>query len=241
MNMAYHDAKYADLYEETLYNAILGSIDLRGKEFLLSQIPWIPAVALPLACLPVLRRQHSPRPAHASDLDVFQKRRSIYVNLFIGGSATIENVAGTNVELVQTTDYPWDGRVSITVNPAAEKNFAVNIRVPNRNVSKLYTSSPEADGIVSLSVNGKYIQPTMDKGYAVINRAWKAGDKIDFILPLKVQRVKASGNITADKGRVALRTAPWSTILKAPTKTSASFSVRSPNFPRSGNPIFWAA
>jgi len=35
MNLAYHDAKYADLYEETMYNALLGSIDLEGKEFLL--------------------------------------------------------------------------------------------------------------------------------------------------------------------------------------------------------------
>ena len=33
MNLSYHDAKYADLYEETLYNALLGSIDLRGKNF----------------------------------------------------------------------------------------------------------------------------------------------------------------------------------------------------------------
>ena len=33
MNLAYHDAKYADLYEETIYNALLGSIDLEGKNF----------------------------------------------------------------------------------------------------------------------------------------------------------------------------------------------------------------
>ncbi|HEX5397957.1 MAG TPA: beta-L-arabinofuranosidase domain-containing protein, partial [Verrucomicrobiae bacterium] len=33
MNLAYHDAKYADLYEETMYNALLGSTDLDGKNF----------------------------------------------------------------------------------------------------------------------------------------------------------------------------------------------------------------
>ena len=33
MNLAYHDAKYADLYEETMYNALLGSVDLDGKNF----------------------------------------------------------------------------------------------------------------------------------------------------------------------------------------------------------------
>jgi DUF1680 family protein len=33
MNLAYHDAKYADLYEETIYNALLGATDLDGKNF----------------------------------------------------------------------------------------------------------------------------------------------------------------------------------------------------------------
>src|SRR6185295_7413915 len=33
MNIAYHDARYADMYEETIYNALLGSIDLAGKNF----------------------------------------------------------------------------------------------------------------------------------------------------------------------------------------------------------------
>src|ERR1700754_2395102 len=33
MNLAYHDAKYADLYEETMYNDMLGSTDEDGKNF----------------------------------------------------------------------------------------------------------------------------------------------------------------------------------------------------------------
>ena len=33
MNLAYHDAKYADLYEETMYNALLGSLDQDGQNF----------------------------------------------------------------------------------------------------------------------------------------------------------------------------------------------------------------
>jgi len=33
MNLAYHDARYADLYEETMYNALLGSLSLDGKDF----------------------------------------------------------------------------------------------------------------------------------------------------------------------------------------------------------------
>jgi DUF1680 family protein len=132
----------------------------------------------------------------------------IYVNLFIGSTMTIEDVAGTNVEMVQKTDYPWSGDISITVNPQTQKTFSVRIRVPNRNVSELYTGTPQSDGITSISVNGSVITPSLEKGYAAIKRRWKASDKIDLKLPMKVQRIKGIDKIEATKGRVALRYGP---------------------------------
>ena len=65
----------------------------------------------------------------------------VYVNLFVGSTITVENVAGTDVEMVQATDYPWSGKVAITVNPKTSKNFSLRIRVPNRDVSTLYTAA----------------------------------------------------------------------------------------------------
>jgi DUF1680 family protein len=117
-------------------------------------------------------------------------------------------VAGTNVTMVQKTDYPWSGDVSITVNPKVRKTFSVRIRVPNRSVSGLYAGTPQSDGITSISVNDSAIRPPIEKGYAVIARNWKAGDKIELTLPMKVQRVKASDKIEATTGRVALRRGP---------------------------------
>src|SRR5205085_9162713 len=115
---------------------------------------------------------------------------SLYVNQFAGTMVNIEDVAGTAVQMVQETNYPWDGKVAITVNPAQSRTFAIRIRVPNRSVSELYSSSPDSDGLVSLAVNGAAQSPQMDKGYAVITREWKAGDKIEIELPMKPQRVK---------------------------------------------------
>ena len=132
----------------------------------------------------------------------------IYVNLFIGSTVTIENVAGTDVELVQETDYPWSGKVTIIVNPTAKKEFSIRIRVPDRDVSDLYTCKPDSDGISSISVNGSSIAPKVENGYAVISRSWKAGDKIELVLPMMVQRTKACDKIAADIGRVALRYGP---------------------------------
>ncbi len=208
LNLAYHDARYADLYEESMYNALLGSTDLEGRNFYYTnpldenspRAPWhncpccvgnIPRTLLML-----------PTWVYAKSAD------GVYVNLFIGSTITLENVAGTEVEMVQTTDYPWNGKVSIAVNPKVPKNFSVRIRVPDRGVSRLYKGAPEATGMISLAVNGSRVKAAMDKGYAVISRSWKAGDRIDLELPLRVQRVHADQRIEADRGRVALRYGP---------------------------------
>ncbi len=208
MNLAWHDAQYADLYEQTLYNGLLGALDLDGKAFYYTnpldanapRTPWhncpccvgnIPRTVLML-----------PTWAYAKAPD------GLYVNLFVGSVVTIDDVAGTSVEMAQTTNYPWDGKVSITVNPAVAKRFAIRIRVPNRDVSSLYRSAPSANGIASLAVNGARVTPSTAHGYAAIVRTWKAGDRIDLELPMPVQRVHASEKIAANQGRVALRYGP---------------------------------
>jgi DUF1680 family protein len=208
MNLAYHDAKYVDLYEETMYNALLGGTDLEGKTFyytnpLDANAPRAPWHVCP-CCVGNIARTLLMMPTwmYAKSAD------GVYVNLFVGSTITVENVGGVDVQMVQATDYPWKGKVSITVNPKAEKNFSVRIRVPNRSVSSLYQSTPDANGITSVAVNGSAVKPVIDKGYAVITRAWKAGDKIDVTLPMKVQRVRASDKIEADRGKVALRYGP---------------------------------
>jgi CheY-like chemotaxis protein len=131
--------------------------------------------------------------------DMRARGNAVPVLVLTARDAVEHRVAGTDVEMVQATDYPWNGKVSITVNPKVPKNFSVSIRVPSRNVSKLYKGTPDANGITSVAVNGRAVKPVIDKGYAVIARDWKAGDRIDLVLPLKVQRVRASEMHTKSK------------------------------------------
>ncbi len=95
MNLAYHDAKYADLYEETMYNALLGSTDLDGKNLLLHQSAGCQR-----------RRGRRGTPARAAwatfprtllMMPTWMYAKSpdgVYVNLFVGSTITLENVAG---------------------------------------------------------------------------------------------------------------------------------------------------
>lgn len=208
MNLAYHDAKYADLYEETMYNALLGSIDLEGKNFYYTnalssgqgRYQWhvCPCCVgnIPRTLLMV------PTWTYVTGED------GIYVNMYVGSTIKVERVVGTDVEMVQKTDYPWKGDVAITVNPKVSKTFTVYVRVPNRTTSELYKPLPQVSGLKSLQVNGKAVPIKIENGYVAIRRAWKAGDKINVVLPMEIQKVTADERIEADKGRVALRYGP---------------------------------
>jgi hypothetical protein len=208
MNMTYHDAKYADLYEETIYNAILGDIDIEGQNFTYTN---------PLDSSHARYKWHVcpccigniPRTLLMLPTWMYVKGEDgLYINLFVGSSVRVENVAGTDVELVQKTDYPWSGEVKIILNPAQSKRFALRIRQPDRQVSGLYTSTPSVSGLTRISVNGQPVTPKTEKGYAVITRKWKAGDTIELVIPMKIQRVKADPRVAADVGKVALRYGP---------------------------------
>lgn len=208
LNMAYHDSRFADLYEETIYNALLGSLDLDGKNFYYqnpltahrARYPWhvcpccvgnIPRVLLML-----------PTWTYVKD------EQNLYVNMFLGSRITVPDVGGTDVQMVQETDYPWSGKVGVTVNPEDSREFTVRIRVPNRTVSKLYSAQPQDNGFLWMKLNGEEVQPEIKNGYAILQRTWQAGDTIEFELPMVVQRVYGSDRIAATRGQVALRYGP---------------------------------
>ena len=208
MNLAYHDAKFADLYEETIYNALLGSTDLDGKNFYYDNPLVEDKLRYPWHACPCCVG-NIPRTLLMIPTWTYTKSDDgIYVNLFIGSTINVERVAGTDVEMVQQTDYPWSGKVSITVNPKQSKKFTMFVRVPDRTTSELYTPTPKVSGLKSLAVNGKIFSPKIENGYAAITREWKVGDKIEIELPMEIQVIKADENIKADRGRVALHYGP---------------------------------
>ncbi|HET9685497.1 MAG TPA: beta-L-arabinofuranosidase domain-containing protein [Gemmatimonadaceae bacterium] len=208
LNLTYHDAKFADLYEETIYNALLGGLSQDGLTFYYPN---------PLDARYLRDSWHGvpcctgniPRTLLQLPTWIYAKHDDgVYVNMFVGSTVDVGDVGGTPVQMVQQTNYPWDGKVAITVNPATAKRFAVRVRVPNRSVSELYASTPSSDGIVSLAVNGKRVPQKIENGYAVLSRTWKAGDRIELELPMKVQRIRAIDAVEADRGKVALRYGP---------------------------------
>ncbi len=118
MNLAYHDAQLRRLVRRNAVQRAAGFHRPGRQALLLRRIRWTRTCARYAwhtcpCCVGNIPRTLLMLPTwtYAKSAD------GVYVNLFIGSTITLENVAGTDVEMVQTTDYPWSGKVSITVNP----------------------------------------------------------------------------------------------------------------------------
>jgi len=213
MNLLKGQAKYADVMELALYNGVLSGISISGNKFsyenpLASQgsqrDTWIG-----LACCPANLTRIIPQ---VGGFAYACGQRRVYVNLYAAGEASLKMDDGRTVKLAQQTEYPWNGRVRISVTPAETSEFTVCLRIPgwaqSRPVpSDLYRVGNPKVPAIGLKVNGKKADPKADAdGYVHVQRQWKAGDMVELDLPERVQ---------ADQGRVALMRGPIVYCLEA--------------------------
>ncbi|MBT3270343.1 glycoside hydrolase family 127 protein [Candidatus Poribacteria bacterium] len=191
------DGAYMDVVEQSLYNGFLSGISLAGDDFFYvnplgshghhHRQPWFGC-----ACCPSNVVRFVPRvPGYI----YATSENAVWVNLFVGSRATM-SVGGQEVELIQETDYPWDGRVRITVNPAEPATYALHVRVPGwcSRQSMMVPDRPET--------------LTSQDGYVRIEREWQKGDVVEIDMPMPVDRIVAHPQVKADRGRVALRRGP---------------------------------
>ena len=215
------DAKYMDVFERSLYNGVLSGVSLSGDRFFYpnpleydgkevnnhghaGRAPWFGCACCPPNVLRTL--------ASLGGYVYAVKGESLFVNLYAQGEAWA-TVAGNKVGLEQTTQYPWDGKVSLRVKPAAPGQFALCLRIPGwvrgqPLPSDLYRYDDPTPANWSVRVNGKRVTPELKQGFATINRQWQSGDVVTLDLPMPVRRVAGNPKIAATRGLVALERGP---------------------------------
>ena len=160
---------------------------------------------------------------------------NLFVNLYASGEGTA-TVAGNPVKLEQVTRYPWDGAVTVRVQPERPADFTLNLRIPGwvrgqPLPSDLYTYDDPAPADWSLRVNGKPFAAAMKSGFAAIARRWQAGDTVALDLPMPVRRVAGNPKIAASADRWRWSAARSCTPSRAWTTTATSrisFCLRRP-------------
>ncbi|MBO5812262.1 MAG: glycoside hydrolase family 127 protein [Bacteroidaceae bacterium] len=235
------DSKYFDVLERALYNGVISGVSLDGGGFfypnpLESHGQHQRQAWFGCACCPsnICRFIPSvPGYVYASD------DSKIYVNLFVSNTLNTK-VNGRNVELTQTTNYPWDGNVEIAVNKAPASSFALNIRIPGwvRNQvvpTDLYSYADNKKLGYKITVNGQEVESELVNGYFVIDRKWKKGDKVNVEFDMEPRVVTAHPQVREDRGKIAIERGPivycaeWAdnnhNVLNTVLPANAKFSV----------------
>ncbi len=216
------ESKYYDILERTLYNGLLSGVSLSGNRFFYpnplasmhqhDRSNWFSCAC----CITNMARFLPSVPGYV----YAQNGNNLYVNLFMSNKANIDLTVG-NVKITQKTDYPWQGKVDLTVDPDRSANFALRIRIPgwatgqpvNGDLYNYMNANPQA---IQITLNGKKVNYEMEKGYAVIKRNWKRGDLVSFTLPMTVQKVLANDKVKDDAGKFALERGPIVYCLEGP-------------------------
>ena len=122
-------------------------------------------------------------------------------------------MAGQAVTVEQVTNYPWDGKILITVSLKNPATFAISLREPGwmwRPVaSDLYRYLDVGiEGWRLILNNGALFSPKSENGFVTISREWKNGDVVQLDLPMNISRVVAHESVLNLRGLVALERGP---------------------------------
>jgi hypothetical protein len=193
------DRKYADVIERVLYNLLPASVSLDGKAFfyenpLESDGTFARSGTFVCACCPPnIAKLYAGLGSYFYSFNDSE----IYINQFAQGTAYIP-MGNEGVTIVQTTDYPWSGSITISVASSLPMDFSLKLRLPSWCRKAV------------LAINGDLmdIQGLLDNGYIAISRRWSGDDTICFKLDMLVERMYAHPMVKEDMCCIALQRGP---------------------------------
>lgn len=222
MFLASGDAKYVDAAEVSLYNNVLAGVNIEGNKFFYVNVleadgkkafnhgragrsPWFGTACCPSNMARLIPQVSGMIYSHTDD--------DIYTALYAGCSTVVSLAAG-DVTLKQQTNYPFDGKIVIEVEPAAaDSEFTLWLRIPTWCgeqfiPGELYSYADNNKSKVVATVNGEKVRAAVVDGYMPVKRAWQAGDKVELELPMPVRYSVADERVKADVNRVCITRGP---------------------------------
>lgn len=208
------ESKYIDILEKTLYNSMLSGVSLSADRFfypnpLESDGKHQRSAWFGCACCPSNIARFVPAiPGYIYAV----RDKDVFINLYISNDAEF-SVDGNNIGVSQDANFPWDGKVGITVNPHSDMKFSLMLRVPGWAVNEavpgsLYRFSEISNDKYRILVNGEQVENMPEDGYLRITRRWRKGDRVQIEFPMPVRRVIADERIEDDRGKITVQRGP---------------------------------
>jgi DUF1680 family protein len=121
----------------------------------------------------------------------------LWLHLYARSTVTATLGDAGEVTVRQRTEYPWDGEVTLEVQPQAPCTFSLFVRVP-----------AWAQGATA-QINGRPVeQPVAPGTYLELRRQWAPGDVVRLTLPMPVRLLAAHPRVANDRGRAAVLRGP---------------------------------
>lgn len=199
------DTKYADIVELALYNSVLSGVDMQGTKFFYTNplaaskdypyhLRWeggrTEYISKSNCCPPNTVRTI----AEVNDYMYSIGEKGLYINMYGGNELNSELHDGTKIRLDQVTNYPWDGKITISIKELSGKGTGLFLRIPGW-CNKF-----------SLKQNGKLRSSITKDGFAEL--VVKANDKIELDLNMPVILMESNPLVEEAKNRVAVKRGP---------------------------------
>ncbi len=207
MLLATGQARFADLIDRTLHNAVLAGVSLDGERYF-----YVNPLAsngrpehlgrggcrrkewhLVACCPPNVMRLLASLGHYVATRD----RAGLQVHQYAPARIATQLPSGRSVALRMETRYPWEGSVRLTIEAGDGSSWPLALRIP------------EWCGRATVRVNGGAIEAAPDaRGYLRLERSWRPGDIVELDLPMDVRLIEPHPAIESTRGSVAIERGP---------------------------------
>jgi DUF1680 family protein len=205
------EAKYIDVMETALYNSILSGVSLDGTEFFyVNPLRVVDPLPVELryprtrqkffssfCCPPNVVRTIAEIGGYA-----YSKTDDAILVNFYGGNTLETTLLDSSLKITQDTQYPWDGKVKLTIDECPTQSFAMKLRIPGWCKDAAIKVNNE-----SLAMSQDGIRFASQK-YIGFRRQWKPGDVIELDLPMPAQLIEAHPLVEEVQHQVAVQRGP---------------------------------
>jgi uncharacterized protein len=202
------EARFTDVLERMLYNAVNVGMSLDGKMYCYAnplespgkgdsnwhskdgttRNPWYDV----FCCPPNIARTLGALPGYMYSTS----KDGLYVHLYDNSLLDWHLADGTPIKVDQKTGYPWNGNVELTVSPAKKSEFTLYVRIPG------WTSTAK------VKADGREIKNVQPGTYVAIRRKWNSGDRVQIEFDMTPQFVAANPRVAEDVGKTAIQRGP---------------------------------
>lgn len=196
MNHMKTDARYIDVMERSMYNAALAGVGLNGDLFFYvnplesdgnhHRQRWYGC-----ACCPSNVARFLPS---IGNYIYGYDNNNLYVNLFIGNS-TDADIDGVDTKINMTTEYPFDGKVTINIDPEESLGRDLKVRIPD------WCSD------YTITIDGKEVKAKTKKGYVNLGKVDRT-EQVVLDMEMPVTLVAADPRVKQDVGKRAVQRGP---------------------------------